>query len=103
MAHSGSAGVASDARVLDHYHALVDQRGTLVEVLAVCDLLLQVGAVDPKQLTNLDIVGTNTDIKVLKLQAGWRRRLRSMLQYNLLYIYVLAYLFTVKMMRIGTS
>ena len=52
---------------MHHDHPLVDKGSTLVEVLSVCDLLLQPSTEYPQYLTHLDIVRADAHVIVLKL------------------------------------
>ena len=48
-------------------HSLVDHGGTLVEVLAVQDLVLQTVTEHSQEVPHLAVVRTDLNIKVLKL------------------------------------
>ena len=39
--HSGTGRISCESSIVHHHHPLTDENGTLVEVLAVLDLILQ--------------------------------------------------------------
>ena len=67
MAHSGSGRVASDTRVMNHDHPLMNKGSTLIEILSVCNLLFQPSTEYPQYLTHLYKVWAEAHIIVLKL------------------------------------
>lgn len=55
-------------------HPLVDHGGTLVEVLAVEDLVLQTITEHPQQVPHIAVVGADSDLVVLEL---WGRGIEA--------------------------
>ena len=67
LTYCGSRRIPRDSRVVHQNHSLVDHGGTLVEVLAMQDLVLQTVTEHTQEIPHLAVVRTDLHIKVLKL------------------------------------